>query len=330
MTAKLSLGFTGQQRYLEVMKRTVITLFLILFLAAILTAEHGTRTGISRTPEAILSAFLYAYPNKVTSVTKNGDRWQIKVGEQLFSYEEGRFLPASLDADRAEFTAHPFYPYPAELPPIEEPTEEQKEQLETRIASREANPPARHPGLYNALWRITDQGSAWNQAKTAYFFGHELLVHRDLLDEVAAIEEELTALSAGDRELRGYIESLNNTEGFSWRQIADTASLSYHSYGAAIDFLSKSTAGKSVYWLWRKEFDPEWYLLPYGERHMPPKQFIEAFERRGFIWGGKWFYFDTIHFEYRPEILALNGWLREERFSPATGLREYVWVAPEG
>jgi hypothetical protein len=47
--------------------------------------------------------------------------------------------------------------------------------------------------------------------------------------------------------------------------------------------------------------------VPYGERYMPPDRFVRAFEKRGFIWGGKWFYWDTMHFEYRPEILALNG-----------------------
>jgi hypothetical protein len=31
---------------------------------------------------------------------------------------------------------------------------------------------------------------------------------------------------------------------------------------------------------------------------------LETFERRGFIWGGKWWHFDTMHFEYRPEIIA--------------------------
>jgi hypothetical protein len=25
------------------------------------------------------------------------------------------------------------------------------------------------------------------------------------------------------------------------------------------------------------------------------------------VWGGKWMLFDTIHFEYRPEILILSG-----------------------
>ena len=61
---------------------------------------------------------------------------------------------------------------------------------------------------------------------------------------------------------------------------------------------------------------------------MPPETFIEAFERRGFVWGGKWFFYDTMHFEYRPEILALNGWLKEEKTNPVTGIRETIWVAP--
>jgi hypothetical protein len=30
---------------------------------------------------------------------------------------------------------------------------------------------------------------------------------------------------------------------------------------------------------------------------------VEVFERHGFIWGGKWNHYDTMHFEYRPELL---------------------------
>jgi len=30
---------------------------------------------------------------------------------------------------------------------------------------------------------------------------------------------------------------------------------------------------------------------------------IQAFERHGFIWGGRWYHYDTMHFEYRPELL---------------------------
>src|SRR3569623_1717748 len=35
----------------------------------------------------------------------------------------------------------------------------------------------------------------------------------------------------------------------------------------------------------------------------PPARNVAIFERHGFIWGGRWSHFDTMHFEYRPELL---------------------------
>jgi hypothetical protein len=32
-------------------------------------------------------------------------------------------------------------------------------------------------------------------------------------------------------------------------------------------------------------------------------EIVDVFERHGFIWGGKWYHFDTMHFEYRPELI---------------------------
>jgi peptidoglycan LD-endopeptidase CwlK len=29
-----------------------------------------------------------------------------------------------------------------------------------------------------------------------------------------------------------------------------------------------------------------------------------VFEKHGFIWGAKWYHYDTMHFEYRPELLG--------------------------
>jgi peptidoglycan LD-endopeptidase CwlK len=33
-----------------------------------------------------------------------------------------------------------------------------------------------------------------------------------------------------------------------------------------------------------------------------PRQIVLVFEKYGFIWGGKWYHYDTMHFEYRPEL----------------------------
>ena len=35
-----------------------------------------------------------------------------------------------------------------------------------------------------------------------------------------------------------------------------------------------------------------------------PIHIVEIFEQYGFIWGGKWYHYDTMHFEYRPELLV--------------------------
>ncbi len=34
-----------------------------------------------------------------------------------------------------------------------------------------------------------------------------------------------------------------------------------------------------------------------------PWEIVRIFEAHGFIWGGKWYHYDTMHFEYRPELL---------------------------
>ena len=31
---------------------------------------------------------------------------------------------------------------------------------------------------------------------------------------------------------------------------------------------------------------------------------VHIFEKHGFIWGGRWLHYDTMHFEFRPEFYA--------------------------
>ena len=77
-----------------------------------------------------------------------------------------------------------------------------------------------------------------------------------------------------------------------------------HGYAAAIDI----NVHYSDYWLWTQQKTGQ---FPWINR-IPP-QIVEVFERHGFIWGGKWYPFDTMHFEYRPELinLAAKGWPRQ-------------------
>lgn len=112
-------------------------------------------------------------------------------------------------------------------------------------------------------------------------------------EKLAAIADELEELSRRRPELRPIWE---NTAGvYNWRKIAGTQRLSAHSFGAAIDLSPEH----SEYWL---NYIAEEGATP-AYRNSMPLEIVEIFADYGFIWGGAWSHFDTMHFEYRPELL---------------------------
>jgi hypothetical protein len=108
---------------------------------------------------------------------------------------------------------------------------------------------------------------------------------------LAEISEELETLPPG---VRRYLYPSAGT--YNCRTVADTGEPSMHSWGAAIDINS----AYADYWLW-----PRVAPVYTAEGARIPPEIVEIFERHGFIWGGKWSHYDTMHFEYRPEML--NG-----------------------
>jgi hypothetical protein len=259
------------------------------------------------TGREVLSAMQAAYPDRILEVAQRKGDWALRIDDTWFYWAGGRLLPEKVLDKMASYDPYPFYRYPKELPPIEELTDEEKKEIRERLKKREADPSSRHPGFYKALWRIDDRSTSWDRVKTIYFLGIKAQIHRDLLEDLAQVEEEILRKAASDGELARFVDSLVDLAGYNWRRIAGTASLSFHSFGTALDILPRSYEGKQAYWRWAKSSYTDWFVLPYSERYYVPPAFVEAFEEHGFIWGGKWFYFDNIHFEYRPEILILNG-----------------------
>ena len=87
-----------------------------------------------------------------------------------------------------------------------------------------------------------------------------------------------------------YMKYLKHVDGtYYYRTIAGTQRLSAHSYGIAIDLDTKY----SRYWRWDKT---------YTFHNDIPKVIVDIFEKYGFVWGGRWYHYDTMHFEYRPEL----------------------------
>jgi hypothetical protein len=113
---------------------------------------------------------------------------------------------------------------------------------------------------------------------------------------LAKVGEKLSRILAQDPGLRSYLFPLGGS--YNRRQIAGTDRLSPHSWGIALDL------HKGKYWRWGKNLGPM-ELLALQTAY--PWEIVAAFEEQGFIWGGKWYHYDTMHFEYRPELFAKAG-----------------------
>ncbi|OCX54626.1 hypothetical protein BEL04_10375 [Mucilaginibacter sp. PPCGB 2223] len=115
---------------------------------------------------------------------------------------------------------------------------------------------------------------------------------------VNGVDKKLTEISKEldeHPELQKYLINIGGT--FNWRPIAGTNRHSMHSFGMTIDL----NTDYSEYWQWECKCKNEDAVIRYKNRI--PQIIVDIFEKYGFIWGGKWYHFDTMHFEYRPELI---------------------------
>jgi len=258
--------------------------------------------------ERVMKALSAAYPRQIERAEFRNNDWAVLMRGTWYYYAGGRILPENLLANAASYSPQPFYTYPAELPPWIDPTPEEQERYRTMTSNRSSNPPRRSPHFFDDLWRAHDRDEAYERVKTFRLFRISVLVHYLILEELALVEEHIYAAAKTDPQVQAWINTITSLEGWDWRNIAETQSRSYHSYGLAIDLIPRTWGGKETYWLWTStRTRADWWNVSYNNRYHPPDAVIKAFEKFGFIWGGKWSTYDTMHFEYRPEILILNG-----------------------
>lgn len=145
------------------------------------------------------------------------------------------------------------------------------------------------------------KSEARDQMRALDWFGTQVLVtKRAGVDK--ALEKVRNALYRLPAKFGKFYRDTAGT--FNWRVIAGTTRLSVHSFGAAIDINIKY----ADYWRWAKGKPGN---VPSYQNKIP-KEIVDIFEAHGFIWGGRWYHFDTMHFEYRPELIEI-GQLAEKR-----------------
>jgi len=254
--------------------------------------------------ERIMRAVAEAYPRYISNVEfRNGD-WAVLLRDTWLYYAEGRLLPEDLRDRVSEYRPHFFYEnYPRELPPWTEPTTEQIGFYTEWSQVRGVQVP-RSTYFLDTLYNVRNREESSRQVSSIRFLGKQITVHNAIHEILALVEERILEASRTDSSVSAYVNDIDRMYGWTWRDIAGTQNRSYHAYGVALDIMPRTLGGREVFWSWA---GPNWWSIPYERRHHPPDAVIEIFERHGFLWGGKWPTFDTIHFEFRPEVFTLSG-----------------------
>lgn len=263
--------------------KTLATLTFICALAggAVLPGAggRGAEARPSPAPDGV-ARLLKAYPEHLAGAAPNGVRWR---DGTVMPYDDGvrdKSFAELLDRPDLEDTFR--FDYDTK-----------------RAAPAENQDPGRirFEPFFLKMYGATKEEVRANLVEVVWLprtVNQKILVTRvnGVDEKVRRISEELD----GAPEFATYLKDIAGT--FNWRKISGTNRLSTHSFGITMDI----NARHSNYWQWDCKCKDEAVRLVY--RNRVPMKIVEVFERHGFIWGGRWYHYDTMHFEYRPELLT--------------------------
>lgn len=262
--------------------RTLLALAFVGLLAGRLAAEPA-QTALSPEDQAKLDALVAAYPEALSGHDDKVLRWRdgtslpVSDGEPHKSFDELLRHASILDQLRLPYPQGPLAKPPAV----------------------DADPGRfRNRAFFVKMYGDCQKGEVTKQLVALTWlpksFGKTILITsaNGAAKHLREISDEIDALPDTIKRAAFPIAGTYNC-----RAVADTGQPSGHGYGIAIDL----NLTYSDYWLWK----PHAGTIAYHNR-MPP-EIVAIFEKHGFIWGGKWYHFDTMHFEYRPELLPRGG-----------------------
>ncbi|RFC42070.1 MAG: D-alanyl-D-alanine carboxypeptidase [Verrucomicrobia bacterium] len=271
-------------------RRAVLARLGLLLSAA--TAGSASRalaapSALTGVESRALTFFRKGYPNLIHDLTTESDGICkfVRVGEGRVKvpFEDGKsgksFEQLLESPDLAESVADP---YPLDLDRTKWPVNFDPGRI-------------RVDDFFKAIYGGSEEAVRANLV-TVDFCGHRVPFNRcnGAAEALGRVGRKLEALVAADPTLKPHVETLGGT--FAWRKIEGTSRLSAHSFAVSIDLNPKLGA----YWRWSQGAA----LEDMKQRKDYPAQIVRAFESERFIWGGKWYHFDLMHFEYRPEYFG--------------------------
>jgi hypothetical protein len=248
--------------------------------------------------QKLLLTFAKAYPDKISDVEFLNGGWSMLVNGKRFYFANGRFMPEELREQWEDYLPYDFYVYP-----WTGTIQQRKILLENPVYSIGSS------FLFDTLYSSSTEDESFRWQKNYSFLGVKMLIRYDIIPLLDQISDRIHAAAQNNPSINEWIAGLRTSPpsfGWNWRNIAGTNRRSNHSYGIAIDLLPRDLEGRLTYWRWNVNNDNSFDTIDNTTYYMPPEMVIKIFEEHGFIWGGNWALIDTMHFEYRPEILLLN------------------------
>ncbi len=291
----------------------LVSLILIFFNFNFFPEDFTNSTNQTNHKIELLKLFEKSYPQVKfkKSFDKNVNDWKIEISvndkTQILYWADAKFLPLE-ELSQKELYSSLLYHYPNEIPNPKNFTQEDIERIK-----KISNPKNRTSGkgtpqfLYNLIYDIETRAKTEQHIKSIIFLNRKSNPHEAIHKKLNDVQNEIFEIAKTNIEVNSFLEKLDSADSYSWRVISDSGNRSVHSMGLALDVLPKGWQQKNLYWAWRRDIDPQnWMLLDLDRRWMPPQKVIEIFEEHGFIWGGKWIIWDNMHFEYRPEVILFN------------------------
>jgi hypothetical protein len=247
-------------------------------LALAATCTTAQAAGYGAPPpdlNARLDRLVRAYPDFLAS---HDNRWLVLKDGRRLAISDGR-TDKTFDEmiEHADIDDMFYAPYPAGA--------------EAMSPAADVDPGrVRYEPLFDAMYGDCDRGEVALRLRSIAWLprhhgGSVAITTVNGVDKaLEAVSAELDALP--DRYMKYLVP---NSGTYNCRKIAGSSARSVHAWGAAIDINSAA----SDYWRWSKT----------GWHNRIPVEIARVFERHGFIWGARWWHYDTMHFEYRPELL---------------------------
>ena len=269
--------------------------------------------GLNSEPD-LLWIFKESYPNITFRSIFDFEKkdWKIVISQNEKSitlyWADGKFLPVE-ELYRKDLYSTFLYSYPKEVPNPKDFTEEDIKHIkEYTSTDNRSESLGTAQFLYNFIYDVETRGKTEAHIKGHSFLKKRTNAHQFIHGKLDLVQADIYEAAKSDAEVQSFLDKLDSADSYAWRSISDSGNRSFHSMGLAIDVLPKGWGQKNLYWAWRRDIDPQnWMLLDLDRRWMPPAKVIEIFEKHGFIWGGKWIIWDNMHFEYRPEVILYNN-----------------------